>query len=123
MKNFKNETIEQKLKKCYLPNGFLTIDGHFTQNSVTMYSIYLRSLPENWDITKLYPIGIKKVREHFGVDYGFSTMIYWGISYDCNKSSTSSGRHIAMNNAMVQARTFNSMGGVISSKKIKSVLV
>lgn len=95
MKNF----IEEKLKKTYVTKGFLSTGENPTQQAVTMYSVYLTNLPEGWDEKVMYKPSVEKVREHFGINYGFENMIRWGIQFECSHSKTSSGRHISMNTA------------------------
>ena len=114
MKDF----IEEKLKKSYVTKGFLSSGENPTQNAVTMYSIYLSNLPEDWDEKVIYPPSVQKVREHFGINYGFENMIRWGIMFDCSHSKTSSGRHISMNKAYLMSKSILSMGMIITNKKL-----
>lgn len=114
MKNF----IEEKLKKSYVTKGFLSSGENPSQNAVTMYSVYLSNLPEGWDENVIYTPSVNKVREHFGIDYGFENMIRWGLQFDCSHSKTSSGRHISMNRAYLISKSSLSMGMFISDKKL-----
>jgi hypothetical protein len=115
MKDF----IEEKLKKSYVTKGFLSSGENPSQNAVTMYTIYLSNLPTYWDDKVMYKPSVDKVREFFGIDYGFENMIRWGLQFDCSHSKTSSGRHISMNKAYLMAKSNLSMGMFISDKKLK----
>jgi hypothetical protein len=112
-------TIEERLKKDYITKGFLSSGESPSQNAVIMYTIYLNSLPENWDIKKEYKPGIQNVRDYFGIDYGFNRMIMWGIDFECSKSKTSNKRYKSMNKAFLMAKSIISMGVFISDKKLK----
>mgnify|MGYP000067434995 CR=1 FL=1 len=111
-------SIEEKLKRSHVTKGFLSSGENPSQNAVTMYSIYLTNLPEDWDEKVIYKPSVEKVRTHFGIDYGFENMIRWGIMFDCSHSKTSSGRHISMNKAYLMAKSNLSMGMFISDKKL-----
>jgi hypothetical protein len=116
MENF----IDEKIKKSYVTKGFLSSGESPSQNAVTMYSIYFLNLPSDWKNEKvIYSPGVDKVREHFGVDYGFENMIRWGLQFDCSHSKTSSGRHISMNKAMLIAKSCISMGMFVTDKKVR----
>jgi predicted glycosyl hydrolase (DUF1957 family) len=114
MENF----IEEKLKKSYITKGFLSSGENPTQNAVIMYSIYLLNLPEGWNEEIIYKPSVDKVRQHFGVEYGFENMIRWGIQFECSRSKTSSNRHISMNKAYLMAKANLSMGMFITNKKL-----
>jgi hypothetical protein len=117
MKDF----IEEKLKKTCITKGFLSSGESPSQNAVIMYTIYLNSLPENWDVSVEYEPAVKNVRDYFGVDYGFNRMIMWGVNFDCSNSKTSNKRYRSMNKAYLMARSIISMGVFISDKKLKVV--
>jgi hypothetical protein len=110
--------IEEKLKKSYVTKGFLSSGENPTQNAVTMYSVYLTNLPEGWNEKVIYKPSVDRVREHFGIEYGFENMIRWGLMFDCSHSKTSSGRHISMNKAYLMAKSNLSMGMFITNKKL-----
>jgi len=92
------------MKTQHLPKGFLSTNGNPTLNSIHMFFIYLWFIPSDWDKTKVYLPSVGKVREHFGVTYGFENMIRWGIQHGCCKSKTSSGRHDSMSISHTLAR-------------------
>jgi hypothetical protein len=107
------------MKKQVLPKRFLSINGNPTQNSIIMYVIYLTNLPLGWDINKIHKPSVDKVREFFGVDYGFDVMIKWGISIDCSHSKTSKKRYLAMFKSFHDSKGLIGKGYVISDVKIK----
>lgn len=111
-------TIDERLKKSYVTKGFLSSGQSPTQNSVTMYSVYLSNLPEGWNHKVIYKPSVDMVRRHFGIEYGFENMIRWGIMFDCSHSKTSSSRHISMNRAYLMALSNISMGMIITDKKL-----
>lgn len=111
-------TMTVKVKKDRLPKGFLTIKDNPTHNALVAYFIYLKFLPEGWNILELNMDSIKKVREHFGVDYGFNVMIIWGIRVSCAKSKTSSGRYVAMSKAYHDAKGMIGKGYQLTGVKI-----
>jgi hypothetical protein len=117
MKDF----IEEKLKKTYVTKGFLSSNDNPSQNAVTMYSVYLSNLPMDWNEKIVHIPTVDRVREHFGINYGFENMIRWGLQYECSNSKTSSKRHISMNKAYLMAKANLSMGMFISDKKLKMV--
>jgi hypothetical protein len=108
--------IKKSGKKTYVSSGFLSKGGICTSNAVNMYLVYLRSLPKDWNPKKLYPEGVQKVREFFGVESGLDVMIYWGINYDCNNSHTSSDRHKSMRQAYIYGEVLFK-GGVIPNNQ------
>jgi hypothetical protein len=97
--------METTTKKQTLPKGFLSSDKQPTLNAVSMFFVYLKHLPKGWDHKVLNMESVQKVREHFGVTYGFSAMIQWGISHDCSHSKTSNKRHESMSTAYHSACT------------------
>jgi hypothetical protein len=111
--------IGEKLKKSMVTKGFLSSRDNPSQNAVVMYTIYLTNLPPNWRHEVVHIPSVGKVREFFGIDYGFENMIRWGLQFDCSHSKTSSGRHISMNKAYLMAKSNLSMGMFISHKKLK----
>jgi hypothetical protein len=115
------ETIDQKIKKNYITKTFLSKGENCSNESVTMFQVYLNNLPDYWDEGKLYPPAVKKVQEHYGVDYGFGNMIMWGINFNCKKSKTSSKRHTSMNKAYIVAKNLNNLGVYVTDKKLKMV--
>jgi hypothetical protein len=114
--------VEEKLKKDYVTKGFLSSGESPTQNSVIMYTIYLNSLPEDWDINVVYKPGVDNVRKHFGVNYGFERMIMWGINFECSKSKTSNKRYKSMNKSYLISKSCISMGMIITDKKLKELV-
>jgi hypothetical protein len=98
------------MKKKTLPKGFLSRMGEPTTNAVHMYHVYLSTLPKGWNINKMHPESVQRVRKYFGVDYGFDAMIRWGIEHGCCNSKTSSGRHSSMSKALVLAQTLIGAG-------------
>jgi|PlaIllAssembly_1097288.scaffolds.fasta_scaffold13628_2 hypothetical protein len=94
-----------KNKRKHLPKGFLSRKSIPTFDAVRMYYIYLTSLPEGWKEEILNLDAVKSVQKDFGVDYGFGVMIKWGIQHSTCKSKTSSGRHVAMSEAYIYAKT------------------
>lgn len=91
--------------KKMLPKGFLTKNGKPTHNALMMYFIYLSNSPQGWNHEKSNSQhGLQKVREYFGVDYGFDCMIRWGILYGCSNSQTSDGRHFALSKSYHDAK-------------------
>ena len=112
-------SIEEKLKKSYVTKGFLSSKDRPSQNAVTMYSVYLSNLPTDWDEKIVHIPSVDKVREHFGVHYGFENMIRWGLSFDCSHSKSSSGRYLSMNKAYLIAKANLSMGMFISNKRLE----
>jgi hypothetical protein len=117
MKDF----IEEKLKKTIITKGFLSSKDKPSQNSVIMYSIYLSNLPMGWDEMEIHTPSVDKVREYFGIDYGFDNMIRWGLHISKSRSKSSSGRYVSMNKAYLIAKSNLSMGMFISNKKLKMV--
>lgn len=91
-------------KSKHLPKGFLTTKNEPTEKAVTMYYVYLSSLPLGWDVKKLHKESVEAVRKYFGYSYGFDVMIMWGILHCCGVSKTSSGRHSAMSKAYIMAQ-------------------
>lgn len=110
--------LDKPVKKKRLPNGFLSQGCSPTHNSVISYMIYLPNLPEGWDITKLHQPSVEKVRRYFGVDYGFGTMLYWGINFSCSNSETSSNRYLSMNRAYLIAKSNLALGMIVTDIKI-----
>jgi len=108
-------------KRKHLPKGFLSMNGDPTSNSVMMYFIYLWFVPMDWDKTKVHIPSVEKVREHFGVNYGFENMIRWGILHGTCNSKTSSGRHESMSKAHVIAQTMIGAGIQLSSMKLSGI--
>jgi hypothetical protein len=106
--------------KVTLPKGFLSVKGQPTQNSLMMFFVYLTFLPKGWNIEKIYPESVKRVREYFGwkEDSGFDVMIRWGISVDCAKSKTSKKRYIAMSKALHDAKGMVGKGYVLTNVKL-----
>ena len=102
-----------ELKRKHLPKGFLSRKDNPTMNAVNMYVIYLTWLPKGWNVKKLNKECVQKVRDHFKVDYGFGTMIQWGIQHSCCMSRTSSGRHTSMSKAYVLAQSLIGSGIVL----------
>lgn len=115
------ETLDEKIKKNYVTQTFLSKGDTCSHHAVTMFQVYLNNLPEGWDERKFYKPAVKYVQEHFGVDYGFGNMIMWGINYDCMKSKTSSKRHTSMNKAYMAAKNLNNLGIYVTDKKLKMV--
>jgi len=113
------DSFEEKMKKDYVTKGFLSSRESPTQQAVTMYSVYLSNLPEDWDEKIIHIPSVDKVRQHFGITYGFENMIRWGLQFDCSHSKTSSGRHVSMNRAYLMAKSNLSMGMIITNKKLK----
>ena len=111
------DVIEMTLKKNLIKKGFLTQDGRPTQNSLIMFFVYLKHLPPDWNIMELHNGSIKKVREYFGTDYGFSIMIKWGIDIGCSKSRSSDKRHLAMSLAYHDAKGMVGQGYVFTNLK------
>jgi hypothetical protein len=103
-----------------LPKGFLSKKGEPTIQSVNMYVVYLLNRPENWDEVRMgiNPNGLKSVRKFFKTDFGFETMILWGIQFNCSKSSSSYGRHISMNKSYILAKSLIGSGVVINDVDI-----
>lgn len=92
------------MKKRHLPKGYLSTHDEPTEHAITMFFVYLKSLPKGWNIRKLNHDALKIVREYFGFTYGFGVMIMWGVQHGCGISKTSSGRHVAMSKAYVIAQ-------------------
>lgn len=111
-------TVEGKKR---LPRGFLSVGTNPTQNAIMMYFIYLSYLPskECWCIKDLNQLALNEVRKYFDVDYGFGTMIMWGILIDCGMSRTSKKRHLAMSKAYNEALGWIGKGYVLTHKKLK----
>jgi hypothetical protein len=96
--------VEETEKKPMLPKGFLSTNGIPTQNALMMYFVYLVHRKEDWNENKgRCKYGVQKVREYFGVDYGFECMITWGLLHGCQNSKTSDGRYYAMTKAYRKA--------------------
>ena len=106
-------------KKQTLPKGFLSKDNKPTVKAIVMFFVYLSFLPKGWDHKKLNEGAVEMVRKEFGVDYGFLTMINWGISHDCSHSKTSKKRHESMSMAYHAACTLISMGVRYTEVKLK----
>lgn len=107
-----------EFKRKHLPKGFLSRNGKPTTHAVNMYVIYLTCLPKGWDINKLNTEAIERVRGFFKVDYGFGTMIQWGIQHSCCMSRTSSGRHSSMSKAFVLAQSLIGSGVVVPNVEL-----
>lgn len=108
-------------KKPYLPKGFLSKNGKPTQNALMMFFIYLKNLPQGWDIMKgENSYAVNKVKDFFGWEHptGFGTMIHWGVHFSCSKSTTSDERYMAMSKAYHDAKGLVGKGYVLSDKKI-----
>ena len=110
--------IQEKIKKTIVPKGFLSSCDRPTQRAVEMFFVYLSNLPEGWDIKQLNKNSIEKVRDYFGVDYGFGTMIMWGVRIECAKSNSSKGRYEAMSTAFTIARGMIGQKVKLTTKKI-----
>ena len=108
------------MKKQHLPKGFLSQNGEPTEHSITMFQVYLQNLPKGWELRKLNRESVQKVRDYFGVTYGFDVMINWGLLHGCCKSKTSSGRHSSMSKALVLAQTLVGAGVRISRIRLTS---
>ena len=106
------------MKTPHLPKGFLSQKGEPTQHAITMYQVYLESLPKDWNVKKLHQESVQAVRNYFGVKHGFSVMINWGLLHGCCKSKTSSGRHSSMSKALVLAQTLFGAGVRISKVRL-----
>ena len=106
----------KKSKKVYIPKGFLSRKGLPTQNSLMMFFVYLKNLPDGWDKTKVNLDSVQKVREYFGWGHttGFENMIRWGITLECSHSQTSCERHQAMAIAYSDARGMIGKGYMLS---------
>lgn len=111
--------LEINETKKMLPKGFLTQRGKPTHNSLMMYFIYLTHRPEGWDESRGRCMNaVRKVRDYFGVDYGFECMITWGILFGCKNSETSDERHHALSLAYHDALGMVGQGYVFTNKKI-----
>jgi len=108
-------------KRKHLPKGYLSMNGEPTSNSVNMYFIYLWFLPKDWNKTVVHKPSVDKVREYFGVNYGFENMIRWGILHGTCNSRTSSGRHVSMSKAHVIAQTMIGAGIKLSNIKLSGI--
>jgi len=112
------DQIQEKIKKTMIPKGFLSSCARPTQRAVEMFFVYLSNLPEGWDIRKINENSVEKVRDYFGVDYGFDVMIMWGTHIECAKSNTSKGRYEAMSTAFTIARGMIGQKVKLTTKKI-----
>lgn len=111
--------VQETEKEPMLPKGFLSKNGKPTHNALMMYFIYLVHRPQGWNEKRGRCVSaIQKVREHFGVDYGFECMITWGITFGCKNSKTSDGRHHAMSLAYHDALGMVGQGYVYTDKKL-----
>jgi len=115
------DQIQEKIKKTMVPKGFLSSSNQPTQKAVEMFFVYLSNLPEGWVIKKLNKDSVEKVRDYFGVDYGFSTMIMWGIKIECAKSNSSKDTYEAMSTAFTIARGMIGQKVKLTTKKILSL--
>lgn len=120
MYNTKTLNVMENTRKI-LPKGFLSKGGEPTIQSVNMFLIYLLNRPENWDENKMgvNPNGLKSVRNFFKVSYGFETMILWGITFKCSKSSSSYGRYLSMNKSYILAKSLVGSGVIINTVDIE----
>lgn len=106
------------MKTNRLPHGFLSMQENGSYEAIKMFMIYLKALPKGWDEKKLNDNAVKAVRDEFGVNYGFETMIKWGLSINPAKSHTSWKTHVAMSRALHDAKGLIAKGYYISPKKI-----
>jgi hypothetical protein len=106
------------MKRKTLPKGFLSTNGEPTDNSIQMYFVYLSNIPKGWDMKNINEDAVQKVRDYFGVDYGFENMIRWGLQHGCCKSKTSSGRHNSMSKACVLAQGLIGAGVKLSNVRL-----
>jgi hypothetical protein len=111
--------IKSKKTKCdMLPKGFLSQKSKPTLNALMMFFVYLKHRPDGWDEKKgRNKFAIKKVREYFGVNYGFECMLTWGINFGCKNSETSDGRFKAMSLAYHDALGMIGQGYIFTSIK------
>jgi len=114
------DNIKERIKKTMIPKGFLSSNDKPTQRAVEMFFIYLSNLPEDWDVKKVNRNSIEKVRDYYGVDYGFEAMITWGINIGCAKSDTSKGRYEAMSIAFTIAKGMLGQGVVVTTKTLET---
>jgi hypothetical protein len=109
----------KKQKSETLPKGFLSQNSKPTHNALMMFFIYLKHRPYGWDEKKgRNKFAVKKVREYFGVNYGFECMLTWGINFGCKNSETSDGRFKAMSLAYHGALGMLGQGYVYTSIKV-----
>jgi hypothetical protein len=111
-------TIDERIVKKYVTSGFLSTSGKPTQNSVMMFTVYLQNVPKDYNGIRPHKPSVDKVREFFGVDYGFEEMIHWGMNPKCSNSKTSKGRHTTMSKAYSLGRLL-SESVIVSDKKLK----
>ena len=109
--------MKKEMKKI-ITKGFITKNGNPTNNAINMYFVYLYHLPKDWNMKKINQYGLQKVREFFGVDYGFDVMILWGINLGCAKSKTSKKRYECLSKALTLGEAMKGAGVVYSDKKI-----
>lgn len=112
------DIIKEKIKSGMVTKGFLTIKGQPTQRSLEMFFVYLSNLPKNYKGKSINQHSLKKVREYFGVDYGFEVMLTWGMNLGCAKSITSKGRYGALSKSYNLAKSMVAQGFVITKKEL-----
>ena len=115
-----NILVEKKNKsEKMLPKGFLSRNSKPTHNALMMFFIYLKHRPKDWNEKKgRNKFAVQKVREYFGVDYGFECMITWGINFGCKNSVTSDGRYKAMSLAYHDALGMIGQDYIFTSQKV-----
>jgi hypothetical protein len=97
----------KKEKRVRLPKGFLSSKGVPTKNAIDAYMIYMKNLPEGWNINVVHEESAQKVRDHFGWNNsnGFGMMMIWGIRAKASTSRTSYERARAMSIAYHEAKS------------------
>ena len=108
-------------KKMIVRKGFFTRKSKPTQNALMMYFVYLKNVPEGWNMCKINNIALEAVKAYFGWPYktGFDVMIKWGIDLHCGYSRSSDGRHLAMSLAYHDALGMIGKGYHFSTEPIQ----
>ena len=106
-----------KPKQC-LPKRYLSVGPNPTDKAIQMFFIYLKHVPESWNPKKLYYPAVEKVREYWGINYGFGAMIKWGLDFRCSKSKSSQQRCEAMTKAKEEALGWIGKGIVLTYVKL-----